>query len=88
MKRTTYLVAIPNWALAALITWDYGQNVYDDLTREQSKQLNDWIARINPNGYGFICHDPEEGDQPNCPVIPAFGDICDSTVCYFTVYHE
>ena len=89
MNYTTYQVAVPNWAISTLITWDY-DNMHrnDDLTRDQAQDLNDWLRRINPHMLGFVLHDPEEHDQPNVPMIPAFGDICDCTLCYFTIYHK
>ena len=88
MKRTTYLVALPSWAVPVLVTWEYRKGRYHELTREQSKQLNDWLSEVDPNDYGFILHDPDEGDQPNAPVIPAFGGLVDSIVCYISIYHD
>lgn len=88
MNRTTYLVALPIWALDTLIHFPYRRNKYDGLTREQSKQLNDWLNMIDPNDYGFICHVPEDCDQSNTPVIPAFGGLTPSVICYFSIYHD
>lgn len=88
MNRTTYLVAVPNWAVPTLVTFAYRCGRYPGLTGEQSKQLNDWLSQIDPNDCGFIMHDPEEGDQPNTPVIPSFGGICAATVCYISIYHD
>lgn len=88
MNRTTYLVAIPIWALDTLINWDYGKGRYPHLTTAQSKCLNEWIERLGANEYGFICHVPEEHDQPNLPLIPAFGELCESALCYFTIYND
>jgi hypothetical protein len=88
MNRTTYLVAIPNWALATLVSFDYRRGRYPGLTNEQSCQLNDWLMAIDPNDCGFILHDPEEGDQSNAPVIPCFGGLCPATICYISIYHD
>lgn len=84
----TYLVALPFWALDTLINWDYRKGRYPNLTREQSRELNEWLERVDPNGLGFICHVPEDYEQPNCPMIPAFGAVCDSALCYFSVMND
>lgn len=87
-KSTTYLVAIPLWALDALINIGYRMGRYPNMTKEQSKALNDWLDKVDKeNGRGFICHVPEDEDQPNTPMIPAFGEICDCALCYFTILH-
>lgn len=88
MNRTTYLVALPIWALDTLIHFPYRRNKYNGLTHEQSKQLNEWLDLIDPNDYGFICHVPEEDDQPNTSVIPTFGGLTPSAICYFSIYHD
>lgn len=88
MTTTTYLVALPEWAVPVLVTWDYGKGIYQGLTGEQSKQLNKWLETIDPDGYGFICHEPEEGDQKNTPIIPAFGGLAPAVMCYITIYHD
>lgn len=88
LNRTTYLVALPIWALDTLINFPYRKKIYKGLTREQSRQMNDFINEVDPNGYGFICHVPEEEDQPNTSVIPAFGGLTPSAICYFSIYHD
>lgn len=83
----TYLVAIPNWALDTLINWDYRKGKYPHLTKEQSSILNEWLELMD-KGIGFICHEPNEYDQPNVPMLPAFGEVCDTTLCYFSILNE
>lgn len=83
----TYLAAIPVWALDTLINWDYGKGRYPHLTREQSHVLNEWLERIDAC-EGFICHEPNEYDQPDTPMLPAFGDVCETAVCYFSIMND